>query len=117
MTQLGRLSSLDRRVSQVIGEHTMPISKLIEKHAILIVGTCLSGSACPSFRGYFRKIEHAKSTRNSGKLLELPKVRLEITRSAFFFMGANLFNALPMTVRQSVDHNFRNEVVRHFSEV
>ena len=84
-TQLGRLCSLDRRVSQIFGEPTTPIFNLIKKHAVLRVEKCLSVGACSSFRNYFQKLEHKVSTRNNGKLLKIPKVKLEFARSGFLF--------------------------------
>ena len=68
-TQLGKLCSLDRRASQILGEPMTPIFNLIKKHAVLRVEKCLSVGVCSSFRNYFQKLEHKVSTRNNGKLL------------------------------------------------
>ena len=84
-TQLGRLCSLDRRVSQIFGEPMTPTFNLIKKHAVLRVEKCLSVGVCSSFRNYFQKLEHKVSTRNNGKLLKIPKVKLEFARSGFLF--------------------------------
>ena len=54
------------------------------------------------------------STRNNGKLLKIPKVKLEFARSGFFFMGARIFNFLPKEVRASVADDFPNKVKTHF---
>ena len=94
-TQLGRLCSLDRRVSQILGEPMTPIFNLIKIHAVLRVEKCLSVGVCSSFRNYFQKLEHKVSTRNNKKVLKIPKVKLEVARSGFFFMGARIFNSLP----------------------
>ena len=61
-----------------------------------------------------RKLQHKVSTRISGKLLKIPKVKLEFARSGFFFMGARIFNSLPMEVRASLADDFRNKVKTHF---
>ena len=45
-TQLGRLCSLDRRVSQILGEPMTHILNLIKKHAVLRVEKCLSVGVC-----------------------------------------------------------------------
>ena len=74
-TQLGRLCSLGRRVSQILGEPMTSIFNLIKKHGILIVEKCLFVEVCPSYRNYFQKLEHKVSTRNNGKLLKIPKVK------------------------------------------
>ena len=96
-TQLGRICSLDRRVSQILGKPMTPIFNLIKKHAVLRVKKSLSVGMCSSFRNYFQKLEHKVSTRNNGKLLKIPKVKLEFACSGFFFfMDARIFNSLPM---------------------
>ena len=112
--QLGRLCSLDRRVSQILGEPMTPIFNLIKKHAILRVEKCLSVGMCSSFRNYFQKLEHKVSTRNNGKLLKIPKVKLEFARSGFFFMGARIFYSSPMEDCASLADDFRNKVKTHF---
>ena len=94
-TQLGRLCSLDRRVSQILGEPMTPIFNLIKKHAVLRVEKCLSVGVCSSFRNYFQKLEHKVSTRNNGKLLKILQVKLEFVCSGFFFMGTRIFNFYP----------------------
>ena len=113
-TQLGRLCSLERCVSQILGEPMTHIFNLIKKHAVPRVKKCLSVGVCPSFRNYFQKLEHKVSTRNNGKLLKIPKVKLEFARSGFFFMGARIFNFLPKEVRASVADDFPNKVKTHF---
>ena len=102
------------RVSLILGEPMTPIFNLIKKNAVLRVKTCISVGVCSSFRNYFQKLEHKVSTRNNGKLLKIPKVKLEFARSGFFFMGARIFNSLPMEVRASLADDFRNKVKTHF---
>ena len=113
-TQLGRLYSLDRCVFQILGEPMTPIFNLIKKHAVIRVEKCLSAGVCSSFRNYFQKLEHEVSTRNNGKLLKIPKFKLEFARCGFFFIGARIFNSLPMEVHASLADDFRNEVKTHF---
>ena len=54
------------------------------------------------------------STRNNGKLLKIPKVKLEFARSGFFFMGARIFNSLPIKVRAFLADDFQNKVKTYF---
>ena len=54
------------------------------------------------------------SARNNGKLLKIPKAELEFARSGFFFMGARIFNSLPMEVRASLADDFRNKAKTHY---
>ena len=108
------MRSLDRRVSQILGEPMTRIFNLIKIHALLRVEKCLSVGVCSSFRNYFQKLEDKVSTRNNGKLLIIPKVRLEFARSGFVFMGARIFNYLPMEVRASLADDFRNKAKTHY---
>ena len=54
------------------------------------------------------------SARNNGKLLKIPKAELEFARSGFFFMGARIFNSLPMEVHASLADDFQNKVKAYF---
>ena len=47
---------------------------------------------CENFKDYFTLMNN--STRNRGKLLRLPRVKLESTKESFYFNGANFFNSL-----------------------
>ena len=105
-TELGRLWCLDRHVSQILGEPLTPIFNLIEKHAVLRVEKCLFVGVYASFRNYFQKLEHKVSTRNNGKLLEIPKAKFEFAFSGFF-MGATIFSSLLMEVCASLADDFR----------
>ena len=113
-TQLGTLHSLDRHVSQILDEPMTLTFNLIKKHAVMRVEKCLSVGVCSSFRNYFQKLEHKVSTRNNGKLLKIPKVKHEFACSGFFFIGARIFNSLPMEVCASLSDDFRNKVKNHF---
>ena len=56
---------------------------------------------CDNFLNYFQINNHTKITRNKDLFVTIPKVKLEIARSGFFFMGAKLYNLLPKEIRQS----------------
>ena len=113
-TQNDKLSSLDRRASQILGIKTCSLKNKIDGHAVHLVWKSIKGQVCPSFENYFTLLEHARTTRNNGKLMRIPKVRLEFARSGFFFMGARIFNSLPMAVRETFESNFRNNVSEFF---
>jgi len=55
--------------------------------------------------GYFEKNVHSKKTRNASNLLKLPKIKLEVARGSFFYMGAKLYNELPLDTRKSCSFN------------
>ena len=56
---------------------------------------------CSNFNDYFHLNHHKRTTRNSDIMLHLPKVRLEISKSLFFAMGAKLYNLLPKSISES----------------
>ena len=49
---------------------------------------------------------HSKSTRNGGYMLKLPNIRLEYCRGSFYYMGAKLYNDLPIMIRKT--ENFKD---------
>ena len=49
------------------------------------------------FHDYFKRLRHnALNTRNNGKTAKLPKVKLDFARRSFYFLGASIFNSLPL---------------------
>ena len=55
---------------------------------------------CECFDGYFTLMNN--NTRNNEVLLRLPKVKLETGKNTFRFMGAKLFNDLPVDLPRNV---------------
>ena len=45
--------------------------------------------------------KHNTMTRNNGYKVILPKIRLENSREAFYYMGAKLYNSLPLDTRKT----------------
>ena len=58
-------------------------------------------NVCSNFKDYFKINEHNLGTRNRNILLQILKVKLEIAKNGFFFMGAKLFDLLPIDIRES----------------
>ena len=57
---------------------------------------CLNGTVCYPFKDYFQRLHHnTLNTRNNGKSVKLPKVKLDFARRSFYFLGASIFNSLP----------------------
>ena len=55
------------------------------------------------FVNYFVPLSNA--TRNNGTLLRLPAVKLEAGKNSFKFMGAKIFNELPVNIRLLIIEN------------
>ena len=50
-------------------------------------------------------------TRNNGYKAKLPKIRLEYSRGSFYYMGAKLYNNLPLDTRKTEDFNSFNKLL------
>ena len=60
----------------------------------------MDGNICDPLSGHFIRNEHGRVTRNSGYLAILPKIKTEYARRSFHFMGAKVYNELPLEIRQ-----------------
>ena len=75
----------------------------------MLVKKCLNGEVCEIFDNFFEIRTHEKSTRNNGFLLQVPKVRLQLTKSCFRLKGVKFYNSLPVKHRQAAcTGDFRN---------
>ena len=78
----------------------LTIDNFLQKRACCFVFDCLNGTACFPFKDYFQRLHHnALNTSNNGKSVELPKVKLDFARRSFYFLGASIFNSLPLSLR------------------
>ena len=109
MGQEKKLSSLDNRARLVTKSNTNIVKSIMGKHTVLLVPKCLDGNACKTFNEYFEFNHHNKSTRNNDVLLKVPRVKLEMAKASFFFMGVKYYNSLPLEIRKS-QLDFRDRV-------
>ena len=79
--------------------------------ACKLVGKCLDSNVCSNFMSYFETHKHNTMTRNNGYKVMLPKIRLENSREAFYYMGAKLYNSLPLDTRKTADFNDFNKLL------
>ena len=87
----------------------------IKKHSVILVKKYLNSEFCEPFDNFFEIRRHKKSTRNNGFLLQVPKVRLQLTMSCFRSMGVKFYNNLPMEHRQvESTKDFRTLVTNYF---
>ena len=79
-----------------------------------LVRKCLEENVCSNYLNYFTINKNSRNTRNSGHLLKIPRVKLEIEKSSFMFSGAKLYNNLE--IRKLEDSNvIMKEIKRYFS--
>ena len=104
-TNIERVQSIDRRARKIVNHrvrehHTIePTTNIIKRQACCLVKKCLLGETNTLMADYFERNNHNLGTRNQNSLIRLPRVRLEVARSGFFFMGAKLYNMLPFELR------------------
>ena len=66
-----------------------------------VSGYRLDNDICENFQGYFELQQHKTQTRNSECLIRLPCIKIEYARKLFYFMGAKLYNELPLELRKA----------------
>ena len=119
-TNLIKLQQLSRRASAIIKRNSnssfkLPsIQDIWRKRCCVVVSSILKNEYDENFDGFFTLMEN--NTRNKGIYLRLPKVKLEIGRKGFRFMGAKIFNDLPHDTRcKYINNNFNDILDTHFS--
>lgn len=115
-TQQKRLKSLMNRAERIVGRKVPCIISAINKEACCLVKKSLDKTLCSSFNDYFEINNHSRKTRNSGYLLKLPKVKLELGKQSFAYAGAKIFNDLPLGIRKVESYSqFTIEIRKHFN--
>ena len=115
-TQTQKLNSLDNQARRIITNSKIPsTTDLVKRNACNIVHKSIYGHTCSNFRKYFELINHRQNTRNNKLMLRLPKIKLEVGTSSFFYIGAKLFNELPLHVRKLDSHQKFKEEIKGFS--
>ena len=100
-TQLKKLTSLDRRASNITRNTELPnLRDKILRNGCLIVRKCVDKNVCYNFLEYFKTVNHDRTTRNNHHMIQIPKVRLNVAKNGFFYMGALTYNKLPLSARK-----------------
>ena len=91
------------------------IVRVRDYNACLLAFKCINNMTSDSFKSYLSLNCHEKTTRNNGKLIRVPKIRLEAARKSFYFQGASKYNKLPVYIRDT-DYIviFKNSIRTHF---
>ena len=91
------------------------ILRVRDYNACLLAFKCINNMTCDNFKSYLSLNYHEKTTRNNGKLIQVPKIRLEATRKSFYFQGARKYNKLPVYIRDTDSIViFKNSIRTHF---
>ena len=120
-TQLSRLSSLHSRALKVVFGDVRPNQKLMsvvnanKTRACKLVWKCLDKETCEQLQNHFTLQEHGRQTRNNNYALKLPRIKTEYARKSFMFMGANVYNELPLELRKIENYmEFEKQLKEHF---
>ena len=121
-TQAKRLTSFHDRCLKIInGNSKNPIAiqsvaNAKGTRACKLVRKCLDNDICENFQGYFELQQHKTQTRNSECLIRLPCIKTEYARKSFHFMGAKMYNELPIDLRKTESFKQYEELSKkHFS--
>ena len=76
---------------------------------------CLAKETCEQMQKHFTLQEHEKRTRNNNYTLRLPRIKTEYARKSFMFMGAKVYNDLPLELHK-IENNkeFEKQLKEHF---
>ena len=102
------IRSIENRCLKVISPKSSPrncdlrllsINNFLNKRTCSLVYDCLQESVCSPFKNYSERLSHNVDTRNNENSVKRPKVKLEFARRGFYFLGASIFNSLPLSLR------------------
>ena len=67
-------------------------------HVCKLVHKCIDKDICSALQRYFNINEHTVRTRNHQSLLTIPKIKMEFAQKSCCFIGATIYNELPIQV-------------------
>ena len=119
-TQENKLTSFHNRAMKIIARNRackiISPMNAIKRRACMLAHNMLQNNVCHAFSKYFIYQEHSKNTRNNKDRICLPRLRTEYARKGFFYMGAMIFNELPLAARMSDNVlNFRKIMKKFYA--
>ena len=120
-TQLDKLHSFHKRAEAIVNRYSVnkiplqSVPNANKKRACILVRSCLDNKVIEPFKNYFQLIEHPIRTRNTSKIICLPKIKLEYARKSFAFTGAKVYNMLPLEACEMQAADFALFLKKHFS--
>ena len=73
--------------------NTRMINKILQRYSWSFPTIAFPSDVC------FFLQHNAINTGNNGKTAKLPKAKLDFARRSFYFLGASIFNSLPLGLR------------------
>ena len=117
--QTNRIKSFERRTQEIIaaGEPLNCNVNLLDcgKRRIWeFAQDVLLGNVKTPLNNYFTVANTKANTRNKKLFVHVPKVRLEYGKQSIRFMGAKIFNDLPINIRKKYkDTNLKDLLKKH----
>ena len=104
-----------QKQSNYQGWRSFPSMRSIQ--SALFVFECLNGTSPSVFNNYFKKLDHAKSTRRNSIDLWIPKVRTESGKRGIYYSETKIFNALPIHIKtEKFRIIFKSALKEHFKD-
>ena len=118
-TQTNRIKSFERRTQEIIaaGEPlncNVNILDCGKRRVCKFIQDVLLGNVKPPVNDCFTATNTKANTRNKNLFVHVPKVKLEYGKRSIRFMGAKIFNDLPINIRKKYkDTNFKDLLKKH----
>ena len=108
------LKSLQRRASVIVGHEVPSVIQVIHRETCVLIRKCLASDVCSNFNDYFTVNKHSQRTKNSGYLLKMPRVKLELGKNSFKYASSRLYNNYPLELKKLESFNsFMKEMKNH----
>ena len=123
-TNATRLRKIEKTAQKIIfwsqqqsnyhGWRSVPFMRSIQ--IALFVIECLSGTGQSFFNNYFRRLDHAKTTRRNSTDLWISKLERKVEKG-IYYSGTKIFNALPVHIKtEKYRINFKSALKEHFED-
>ena len=86
----------------------------MKKSAVILVKKFICGHFGQDLPSLFKIKNHSKRTRSNGFTLEIPLVKLQLTKSMFRSMGVTIYNDLPISYRKIEELSVFQKAVSKF---
>ena len=121
-TQAKRLTSFHDRCLKIVNGNSknpiaiQPVANAKGIRTCKLMRKCLENDICKNFQEYFELQQYKTQTRNSECLIRLPGIKTEYARKSYHFMGAKLYNELPIDLRRNESFKqYEKQLKKHFS--
>ena len=105
VVQKRNLNSFVVRARNIINDRSSQtilssLENIAKQQLCLFVRKCLDKNTTEHFHNYFELLQHRIGTRNNHVSLKLPKVKTEYGKRSVQFLGAKIYNSLPLSLKK-----------------